>query len=339
MARHSKQIRKGEEMKRRIVTVIGLIFVAALLVACGGRAATTAEESVADGAYAREEAAMGAAPMPMATAALFAESAPMEAPAADASFDTGNTTAAQVPAGQQRLIIRNADMSIIASDTEAALTQIAEMANNGGGWVVSSNVYQSTETSKTGYIQIRVPAEGFQSVLDAIAGLAVEVTNLSTSGQDVTEEYVDLSSQLTNLEATAARVRAFLDDATRVEDALAVNAELSRLEGEIAVIKGRMQFLSQSAAFSAITVNVTPDELSEPIEVAGWQPTGVAKQAIEALVSALQSLANLVIWFIIFVLPVLLILLLPLVLLYWLIRRYRRRERATTTTVTPPPTE
>ncbi len=134
-------------------------------------------------------------------------------------------------------------------------------------------------------------------------------------------------------------MRAFLDDATRVEDALAVNAELSRLEGEIAVIKGRMQFLSESAAYSSITVNVTPDELAQPIEVAGWQPTGVAKQAIEALVSALQSLANVVIWLVLLVLPVLLVIALPILLLVWLVRRLRRRERAVAPTVTPPPTE
>jgi hypothetical protein len=260
--------------------------------------------------------------------AAMPEEAAMEAPAAD--------TASQVVPGQERLIIRTADMSIVATDTEEALTRIAEMANSSGGWVVSSNAYQSTETAKTGYIQIRVPAEGFQSVLDAIAGLAVEVTNLSTSGQDVTEEYVDLSSRLGNLEATAQRLRTFLDEARNTEEALAVNSELTRIEEEIEVIRGRMQFLDQSADYSSITVNVTPDELAQPIEVAGWQPRGVAKQAVEALVNALQTLADLVIWFVIFVLPVLLLILLPFLLIIWLVRRLRRRERVVAETRTPP---
>jgi len=313
-------------MKRRTIVVMLTSLVLALLaVACGGRASesvavtrTVSETIVEEGEYYAEgDFAMAGAPAPAA-----------EMPAMEEAADT----ASQVPAGQQRLIIRNADMTIVATDTEVALAQIAQMAENGGGWVVSSNVYQSSETTKTGYIQIRVPSEGFQSVLDAIAGLAVRVESLSTSGQDVTEEYVDLSSQLVNLEATAARVRAFLDDAVRVEDALAVNAELSRLEGEIAVIKGRMQYLEQSSAFSSITVNVTPDELAQPIEVAGWQPSGVAKQAIETLVSALQSLANLLIWFVIVALPILLVILVPFLLILWLIRRLRRRERPA-----PPP--
>ncbi len=312
-------------MKHRVVVFVGLLLLGLLVVACGG----AAYDSVAVTRTASETIMEEAAPQ-----AYEAES--------DFSLAAGSTVAGEPPAdpaaqpvaNQERLIIRNADMSIVATDTEVALTQIAAMATNGGGWVVSSNVYQSSETSKTGYIQIRVPSEGFQSVLDAIAGLAVSVESLSTSGQDVTEEYVDLSSQLTNLEATAARVRTFLDDATRVEDALAVNAELSRLEGEIAVVKGRMQYLSQSAAFSSITVNVTPDELAQPIEVAGWQPRGVAKEALESLVNALQSLANLVIWLVVFVLPILLLIAIPLLIIFLLIRWLRRRERP----APPPPT-
>jgi hypothetical protein len=314
--------------------IVALLALALLAVGCGGDMATGSvaveqmepEEAARDDFYAEGDFAMAGAPAPaLATMAPVAESA---------IVDSAANTAAQPPADQQRLIIRNADMTIVATDTEAALAQIAQMAENGGGWVVSSNVYQSSETTKSGYVQIRVPSEGFQSVLDAIAGLAVRVESLSTSGQDVTEEYVDLSSQLANLEATAARVRAFLDDTTRVEDALAVNAELSRLEGEIAVIKGRMQFLEQSSAFSSITVNVTPDELAQPIQVAGWQPSGVAKQAIETLVSALQALANLLIWFVIVALPILLLILIPFALIIWIIRRLRRRERPA-----PPPAE
>lgn len=312
-------------MKRRIFVLVSLFFAALLLVACGGRMEST-----------REEAAPAPAGDVYYEADMAGAVAPMEQPALALDASTGVANVAQ-PA-QERLIIRTADMTIVVPDTEATLAQIAQMAESGGGWVVGSNVYQSTDTSKTGYITIRVPAEGFQSVLDAIAGLATEVTSLNTSGQDVTEEFVDLTSQLSNLEATAARVRGFLDESRTVEEALAVNQELSRLEGEIALVKGRMQYLSQSAAFSSITVNVTPDELAQPIQVGGWQPTGVARQAVEALASALQALANLVIWFVIFALPILLIILIPFVLIIWLIRRLRRRERQAVA-ATPPTTE
>lgn len=297
-------------MKRRILIAVTLTIAMLGIVACSSRASQLVANDSA-------EFYSGAAPSeaPMARMVTIEESG------------LADNAASQVPVGQERLIIRTADMSIVATDTEEALASIAAMADSGGGWVVSSNVYQSSDTAKTGYIQIRIPAEGFQSVLDAIAGLAVEVTNLSTSGQDVTEEYVDLSARLGNLEATAARLRTFLDESRNVEEALAVNAELSRVEGEIEALKGRMKYLEESSAFSSITVNVTPDELAQPIQIGGWQPGGVAKEAIEALISMLQVLANTVIWFLLFALPILLIIAIPFVLLIWFIKWLRRRGR------------
>lgn len=236
---------------------------------------------------------------------------------------TDQSSAPAPVAPQERLIIRTGNLSIVVVDTETAVSQIAQMVEENGGWVVSSNLYKYSDSAKTGDITVRVPADGYNSALNAMKALALEVTNESSSGQDVTDEYVDLASRLGNLEATADRVRGFLDETETVQEALAVNMELSRLEGEIEVIKGRMQYLSQSAAFSTISVHLTPDEMSQPIEVVGWRPEGVAKDAIESLLGALQGLTNFLIWLVIYVLPLLLIVGVPI----WLFVRFVRRQR------------
>lgn len=233
---------------------------------------------------------------------------------------------------QERLIIRTADLSIVVPDTDEAMATITQMVEANGGWIVSSNVYQYSDTAKTGSLTARVPTEGFNSAIDAIKGLAVRVTNESRSGQDVTEEYVDLSARLGNLEATAERVRTFLDEADDVEGALAVNQELSRLEGEIEVIKGRMQYLSQSASFSTITVNLTPDALAQPLAVGGWEPQGTAREAIEALVNTLEGIARFLIWVVIYLLPLALLFGIPLWLVIRFVRRMRRRTTVAPTT-------
>jgi hypothetical protein len=132
---------------------------------------------------------------------------------------------------------------------------------------------------------------------------------------------------LANLEATADRVRAFLDETKNVEEALAVNQELSRLEGEIEVLKGRIKYLEQSSAFSTVSIDLTPDILSQPIEVGGWQPQGVVRSALEALISALQTLVDIAIWLVLFLLPVLIIIAIPIWLLVTLVRRWRRRRK------------
>ena len=295
--------------------LIGLLFLlsAILLVACSSSGEMSSE------AYA-PAMDMPAEPMEM-------EEGAMSFDAVDSDGSSANIGVAQQTLPQERLIIRTADLHLVVADTDDALRLIGNMANENGGWIVSSDVYQYDENAKTGNITIRIPSEGFDSALEALQAMAVEVRNVNTSGQDVTEEYVDLSSRLANLEATADRVRGFLDETENVEEALAVNQELSRLESEIEVIKGRMQYLSQSASFSTISVQLTPDVLSQPIEVGGWQAEGVVRDALEALVEALQALASFAIWFVIFILPIGLLILLPLWLVVRFVRNRRRRNR------------
>jgi hypothetical protein len=306
---------------RRKKFLIPLLLLALLFAACGNRAA--------------QDMAGVEAPM-MAPEADFAGEM-MEESAAGVAFNRDSTVTQDLPitegGTQERLIIRTADMSIVVPDTEEAMASIAQMADENGGWVVNSSVFQYDETAKTGNITVRIPAEGFQSFIDAIQLMSVEVTRISTSGQDVTEEFVDLSARLENLEATAARVRNFLDEAKDVEDALAVNQELSRLEGEIEVLKGRLNYLDQSAAYSTVSIDLTPDILSQPIQVGGWRPQGVARDALESLISALQTLIDIAIWLLIFLLPIALIIGIPLWLLIRFIRRRRRQRKEQTAQV------
>ncbi len=311
--------------QKKLLPII-LLITALLLVACSRSADLAMEAPMEPGFAEMEEAAFdtAAAPMPDMDGTSFRGDA-------NTASQTSDTAVAQT---QERLIIRTGHLSIVVADTETAVAQITQMVEANGGWVVSSSLYQYSDTAKTGDITVRVPTDGYNSAIEAVKGLAMEVTDESSSGQDVTDEYVDLASRLANLEATAARVRNFLDETKNVEEALAVNVELSRLEGEIEVIKGRMQYLSQSASFSTISIHLTPDEASRPIEVAGWRPQGVAKDAVEALVDALQGLANFLIWFVIYALPLLLIIGVPIWLFVrFLVRRRRRRKAA----ATPPP--
>lgn len=247
----------------------------------------------------------------------------------DTLTSTGNNlNPAQQPETQERLIIRTGNLDIVVEDTEASLAEIGRLAERLGGWIVTSEVRQYNAEAKSGSITLRVPAEEYDQLVSQIKEMALDVPWESTNSQDVTEEYVDLSARLGNLEATADRVRAFLDDSETVEEALAVNQELSRLEGEIEVIKGRMQYLSQSAAFSTLTVNLTPDILSQPIEVAGWRPEGTAKEAIETLVRTLQTLADAGIVIGLYFVPLALLFGIPAYILFRVGRNwYRRRNQ------------
>lgn len=232
----------------------------------------------------------------------------------------------------QPLIIRTGDLNLLVTDTDQAVVQITALVQGMEGWVLNTSL-QKYGDYRQGSITVRVPVEQFDTALQQIKALSTEVLNESQSGQDVTEEYVDLTARLGNLEATVERVRVFLDEAKTVEEALQVNAELSRLESEIEQIKGRMKYLSQSAAFSTITTYLTPDIAEQPVEIAGWRPTGVAKIAFENLVEGLQDLVDFLIYFVIGVLPFLLLIGIPGYFIGRGVVRWGRNRRRPT----PPP--
>ncbi len=248
---------------------------------------------------------------------------------ADARFMSG-----EVP--QERLVIRNANLAVVVPDPAASVEAIGRMAQEMDGFVVASNVFQSTFgpnnlVADQASITIRVPSERLDEALERIKRDATEVRNESVSGQDVTEEFTDLQSRLTNLEAAEEQLREIMASAVKTEDVLRVFEDLRRVREEIEVIRGRIQFLEQSARLSSISVELIPDVAAQPIQIAGWSPQGTAKSAVEALVRTLQVLGNAIIWVIIYVVPVAIILLaLPALLAAWAIRRRRRGTQAAT---------
>ncbi len=308
---------------------IGLLLFTLLATACGASARDEQYALEYDGGaeFTREES------LAAAEGAAFDTAEPLSNDSL-----TEQTTLPDLP--QERLIIRTGDLSLVVKDTEQTIADVERMVNAAGGWVVASDIYQYDDTAFSGSITVRIPADGYGSMMEAIKELSLEVQRESSDSQDVTEEYVDLSSRLGNLEATAARVRNFLDEAKNVEEALAVNQELSRLEEQIELIKGRMQYLSQSAAFSTISISLTPDVAAQPIEVGGWRPQGIAKEAVETLIETLQGVGSVLIWLALYLLPVGLVIGAPLWLAARFVWRWRRRkEGRQATAVSPPPTE
>ena len=234
---------------------------------------------------------------------------------------------ASLPSLQQRLIIRQADLQLVVEDTEAAQETINTLVDELGGYTVTSEWIKYDEGVRID-LTVRVPAEELDGVLARLRTLALEVRRQTVTGEDVTEEYTDQQAQLRHLEATEARLLTFLDEAEDTEATLAVYSELRQVQGEIEQIKGRIQYLEDASAMSSIRIELIPDELAQPISVAGWRPQGTLRNAAQALIDALQFLVNALIWVVVFLLPMaLLVFGLPAVVLIWLVRR-RRRQRS-----------
>lgn len=228
----------------------------------------------------------------------------------------------------ERLVIRNANLTIVVTDPSQSVDDISQMAQEMGGFVVSSNIYQSTFDDTVvafrASITIRVPAERLDEALSQIKDEAIEIRNENISGQDVTQEFTDLKSQLRNLEAAEEELLEIMDASTEAEHVLDVFEHLRQVRREIEITKGRIQYYEESARLSAISVEIIPDVAARPLQIGRWQPQGTAKAALEALIKALQFLAEAVIWGVICVLPIGLILGIPT---FFVVRTILRRRK------------
>ena len=253
---------------------------------------------------------------------MFAAEEPMEAPASDSASNAagGGFEAAAV----ERLVIQNADLSIVVIEPEAKMDEIGKMAESMGGFVVSKEVYQTYTSNNVkvpeGHITIRVPAEKLEEALDQIKADAVEVQNESRSGQDVTREYVDLKSRLKTHEQAAEQLSEILDQKTESEEVIEVFNQLVYHREQIEILKGQINYYEEAAALSAVSVRITAEETLQPLEIAGWRPVGVARDALQSLINFLQGFIDFLIRLVILNIPAGLLI---LVLLWVVFRLFR----------------
>jgi len=160
----------------------------------------------------------------------------------------------------ERMIVRTGNIQLAVEDVRATIDRITELTESVDGYVVSSRSWKEGERL-IGQITVRVPAGDFNYSMSVLRELAVEVISEGTSSRDVTEEYVDLSAKLSNLEVTEEQLLRLMEKAEKVEEILAVQRELSRTRGEIEQIKGRMQYLERTSETSLIEVLLEQSKL------------------------------------------------------------------------------
>lgn len=154
---------------------------------------------------------------------------------------------------QRRIIIRTVNMAIVVDQIQPAIDEISELADDMGGWVVSTD----RSLKHAGSISVRIPADDLDSAIAALREMARDVESEVSTSQDVTDEYYDLQSRLKNQRATEAALIRLLDRAENVQHALEVQRELTNVQENVERILGRIKLLEETSAYSLITVHLS----------------------------------------------------------------------------------
>ena len=137
-----------------------------------------------------------------------------------------------------------------------AVDEARSVAAGLGGFVVSSSASQGSDSRLVrGTLVIRIPATKYSDAMKSLGGLG-RVEGRQESGQDVSQEYVDLKARARQLEAVETQLLELLDRANTVGAALAVQQQLSQVQLDLEQAKGRLQYLDDQVAFATISLDL-----------------------------------------------------------------------------------
>lgn len=305
------------------ILLSGILFFALFLAACSAAAPMEADIVMPEepaGVIVAEES------IAEAPSSGGPDAAPQE-PVPGAPTSKDELSLLSLPGNQSRMIIKDGFIKLLVSDSSRAIDQVTEIVTIQGGYIISSRTWYQGDF-QFAEIRLGVPSAVFETTMGSLRKISIRVLDETASGQDVSAEYNDLESRLTNLEATAERVRAFLNEAKTVEESLKINETLSELEAEIEQVKGQMKFYEGRAAYSTITVQIepqiptpTPEPTITPRPTATpvpWRPGEDIKEAAEVSVDLMQGAISALIWVVIVLGPFIV----ALVAFIWLLRRF-----------------
>lgn len=238
-----------------------------------------------------------------------AEEAPSEQPQAVMTTD--------------RMIIHHAQLQVKVKEFEQAQLKIEKKVTEYGGYIVESNIYRQDTEAVSGTMIIRIPEKHFQSFLKDAEETAT-ILERNVTGQDVTEQFVDLQSRVTSKRAVEARLLEFMGTAQKTEDLLKISSDLAKVQEEIEVIVGKMNYLENQTSYSTIEIAMFEDRVIVPTldknNLNTWDKT---KKQLATSTNFILAAGSGIIVFFIGNLPVIILLSLIGISVYFIIRKKR----------------
>jgi hypothetical protein len=304
---------------------LGALGIGLLLAGCGG--ATLGASTAAGPAHQAQNGTFGGATttgQPYNPAVYATPGVASTAPGSPA------TPAKTQNAGPGVYLIKSLEVDMSVSDPRQTAADLQQWITATDPRAITAGANYQRQDDGTYQVQMTYSVEValYPQVETYLAGYAPahkgHLDALHENVQDVSSQYVDLQSRLTNLRGEQQRLLDLLAHSTTLTDTLAIEDRLTTVEGEIEQIEGQQTELAGQTTFYAVSINLAP--LSGGTATpppAPWSPGAIAHGAWGAALVFGQVLADVLIW-----LGVFAIYIVPVLLIVWLVRRWLRRRRA-----------
>ena len=247
-----------------------------------------------------------------------------EAGAGDGSLLSEDTAAAE----GGRKLIHEASLDVETKDFDAFTSKLAEEVEEFGGYLEYSSVggssYLSEGSQRTAWYTARIPEDQLDAFLAKI-GDNGNITNLSKNVRDITLEYVDVAGRISSLEAELSRLNELLEQASSMEDILAIESKISDVRYELESYQSQMNTYDNLINYSTVNISVLEVDV-----VSAGQRDSAWKQIQSGFMNSLYGLGRGLSSFIIGLLssiPYLVVLAAVIIIVAVIVRKAARKRR------------
>src|SRR6266567_8535447 len=259
--------------------------------------------------------------------------APAHQPASSSSQGSGSSSNGKSSSGsyQSQYLVKSLAVNMSVKDTRQVASELQS-------WIATTDPRASSagiDYEQVGdnlynvSLTFSVESTDYTQIEEYLAGYAVQhngkLLNLHESVQDVTNDYVDSQSRLTNLRGEQARLLTLLSQTQALGDIITVQDKLTDVEGQIENIEAHINALKNQVTFYTVTINlqpIAPVASTPPPQNTPWNPGQVLHDSLSAALGFGQVLFTLFIW-----LGVFCIYLIPAAAIVWFVWRRRHPGR------------
>ncbi|MGZ6368326.1 MAG: DUF4349 domain-containing protein [Ktedonobacteraceae bacterium] len=280
-----------------ILTILTL-----LLVACGGSSSTSSGSTE------------------------FSVNAPVHQVANASSQASGSSSGQNVKPSTSigpQYLIKSLQVNMLVKDTR-------QVASDLQSWITTTDPRSSSagidyeQTYDNLYnvnMTFSVTSAQYTQIEEYLAGYAQQhggkLTGLHESVQDVTNDYVDTQSRLTNLRGEQQRLLTLMSSTNTLGDIITIESRLTDVEGQIEDIEAHLNLLKNQTTFYTVTIGLQPiSPITPPPSSTPWSLGQALHDSWASALAFGQGLASLLIWVVVFS-----IYLIPVALLGWFIWR------------------
>lgn len=201
-----------------------------------------------------------------------------------------------IPGKTGPMIIRTAELEITTDAFEKARAGVDEILRRHNGHVGQLNVNTPAGEARSLTGTLRVPAGQLDAALADLKGLG-RTEKESQSGEEVTQQYVDLEARLANAKHTEQRLSEMLRERTgKLSDVLAVEIQISRVRGEIEQMEAERKTMKNQVDFATITITLAEAYKEELKAVPSSTGTQFRNAAVDGYRTLVDGIIAVLLW-------------------------------------------